>query len=65
VEPYVQFVKDHPHFLVLGTPDYPEDWLIRELLDVGSHLRFLGMVPNEYKDWHVFEVTMPDAAKGI
>jgi len=66
VEPYVQFVKDHPHFLVLGTPSYPEDWLIRQLLAIGSHLRFLGMVPNDYKDWHVFEVTMPDAAaKGI
>jgi hypothetical protein len=65
VEPYVQFVKEHPHFLVLGTPNYPEDWLIRQLLHVGSHLRFLGMVPNEYKDWHVFEVTMTDPAKGI
>ena len=28
VMPYRDFVAKTPHFFVLGTPDYPEDWLI-------------------------------------
>jgi hypothetical protein len=59
VEPYKKFVSEHDHFLVVGTPDYPEDWLISELLTSHADMRFLGTFPNNYKDWHVFEVTMP------
>jgi len=56
---YRQFVADHPHFLVLGTPDYPEDWLIRRLLDIHATLDYLGSFPVPYKDHDVYAVTMP------
>src|SRR5262249_102770 len=32
VAPYRDFIRQTPHFFVLGTPDYPEDWLIPKLL---------------------------------
>ena len=61
VEPYVQFVKEHPHFLVLGTPNYPEDWLIPKLLDDGADLKFKGELrQSSYKDSMIFEVKLRD-----
>jgi hypothetical protein len=63
VEPYRRFMAEHDHFLVIGTPDYPEDWLIRELLAKHADMHFLGIFPNNYKDWHVFEVTMPGGVR--
>lgn len=59
VEPYRQFVAEHPEFLVLGTPDYPEDWLLRRLLDIHAALRYLGDFPGPYKDTQLYQVTMP------
>lgn len=59
VDPYPQFVAEHPRFLVLGTVDYPEDWLLRELLDIHASLQYLGQVPGPYKDHDLFVVTMP------
>ena len=35
---------------VLGTPDYPEDWLIPKLLDDGAELQFKGELRSSYKD---------------
>lgn len=57
--PYRQFVAEHPHFLVVGTPDYSEDWLLRRLLDIHAKLEYLGNFPIPYKDTEIFEVTMP------
>ena len=59
VAPYRDFIRQTPHFFVLGTPDYPEDWLIPKLLDDGAQLQFKGELPGSYKDHMVFEVTMP------
>jgi hypothetical protein len=59
VTPYPQFVSEHPRFLVLGTPDYPEDWLIKRLLDIHATLRYLGDIAGPYKDHQLYEVTMP------
>jgi hypothetical protein len=59
VEPYKQFVQEHPKFLVYGTFDYPEDWLLRKLLADGASLRFLGDFPDLYKDSTLYEVTIP------
>ncbi len=59
VAPYAQFVAEHPHFLVVGTPDYAEDWLIPRLLDIHAKLQYLGSFPIPYKDTQIFEVTMP------
>jgi hypothetical protein len=60
VDPYPQFVAAHPRFLVFGTPDYPEDWLIRRLLDIHASLRFLGEFNGPYKDRDLYLVTMPN-----
>lgn len=61
VDPYPQFVAEHRRFLVLGTPDYPEDWLIRRLLDIHASLQYVGQFPGPYKDHDLFVVTMPGA----
>jgi hypothetical protein len=62
---YREFVAKTPHFLVLGTPDYPEDWLIPKLLDDGAELDFKGELRSSYKDNMVFEVTLPSAKASL
>jgi hypothetical protein len=57
--PYSQFVAEHPRFLVLGTPDYPEDWLLRCLLDSDAQVQFIGNFAGPYKDSQMFEVIIP------
>ncbi len=59
VEDYRAFTRRSPHFLVLGTPDYPEDWLIPKLIADKAELNFLGEVKPGYKDQMLFEVRMP------
>ena len=58
VTPYLDFVAAHPVFLVLGTPDYPEDWLLRALLAMHEDVRYLGELPVPYKDTQLYEVTV-------
>jgi hypothetical protein len=64
VEPYQEFVRKSPRFIVLGTPDYPEDWLIPKLLDDGAQLDFIGELHNSYRDHLIFEVTL-ETAKNV
>ncbi len=59
VVPYREFLAAHPVFLVLGTPDYPEDWLLRALLAGHADVRYLGEFPELYKDTQLYEVTVP------
>jgi len=59
VTPYRDFIRQTPDFYVLGTPDYPEDWLIPKLLDDGAELQFKGELSSGYKDHMIFEVTLP------
>jgi 4-amino-4-deoxy-L-arabinose transferase-like glycosyltransferase len=61
VMPYHDFVRQNSHFFVLGTPDYPEDWLIPKLMDDGAELDFKGELRSSYKDNMVFEVTLSAA----
>jgi 4-amino-4-deoxy-L-arabinose transferase-like glycosyltransferase len=61
VDGYRRFVQDHRQFLVLGTPDYPEDWLLRRLMDVGARLDYEGDFPGPYKDSQLFLVNMPES----
>jgi len=56
VVPYREFVAIHPVFLVLGTPDYPEDWLLRALVATDAELRYLGEIPLPYKDTQLYQV---------
>ena len=59
VEAFRDFAQSHPRFLVLGTPDYPEDWLLRYLLAIHAKVEFLGEFPSEYKDSQMFVAEMP------
>jgi 4-amino-4-deoxy-L-arabinose transferase-like glycosyltransferase len=59
VMPYGDFIRQNTHFFVLGTPDYPEDWLIPKLLDDGADLQFKGELDSSYRDHMIFEVTIP------
>ena len=58
-EPYSQFVAEHRQFLVFGTPEWPEDWLIPCLKDSHATVRQVGNFPGPYPDTQLFEVTMP------
>jgi len=58
VEPYHDFIAQTDHFFVLGTPDYPEDWLIPKLIDDGADLQFKGELHSTYRDHMIFEVTI-------
>ncbi len=60
VAPYGSFVQEHPVFLVLATADYPEDWLLRALLDSRARLEYLGNFAGLYKDTQLYRVTMHD-----
>ena len=55
-EPYRQFLAQHPAFYVLGTYDYPEDWLLRALQHEGARILVLGRVRGSYKDHELYEV---------
>jgi hypothetical protein len=57
VEPFDTFVRDHHQFLVLGTPEYAEDWLLRYLIAHHANLQLLGEFPSEYKDSKLFLVS--------
>jgi hypothetical protein len=59
IMPYRQFVRLHPKFLVFGTVDYPEDWLLRKLLADGATMRYLGDFATSYKDSTLYEITLP------
>ncbi len=56
IEPFPNFVAQHHRFLVLGTPLYPEDWLIPVLLDQHASLKYLGSFASPYKDHELYEV---------
>jgi len=58
VTPYSEFLRGHSKFLVLGTPEYPEDWLLHALLDSHATVQYLGDLPGPYKDKQLYLVTI-------
>jgi hypothetical protein len=62
VVPYHDFLATHPHFFVVGTYTYPEDWLLRKLYVDGAVLIYRGKVRSTYKDDDLYEVKA-DAAR--
>jgi hypothetical protein len=62
VETLDDFEARHPRFLVLGTLNYPEDWLLRKLEADGDTVRHLGTYDVSYKDKDLYEVTIQTAA---
>ena len=61
VEPYAAFLSQHPVFYVLGTYDYPEEWLLRKLQSDGARIEVLGRVEGSYKDHELYRVQQPAA----
>lgn len=59
VEPYREFVSTHQTFYVLGTYDYPEDWVLRKLQADGARLEVLGRATGSYKDHELYEASFP------
>ena len=57
VVPYQQFIREHPRFLVFGTYNYAEDWLLRKLVADGATVRLLGNYQSNYRDHQLYEVT--------
>ncbi len=52
------FESAHPHFLVLGTYNHPEDWLLPTLLAEGDTVSYLGTFHTSYMDKDLYEVTI-------
>ncbi len=62
IMPFQEFTRQHSKFLVLGTYNYPEDWLLRKLLADHATIRFLGDYDSGYKDEQLYEVTLAPSA---
>ncbi len=62
IMPYQQFIRQHSTFLVFGTYNYPEDWLLRKLVADHATLRFLGDYSAGYKDEQLYQVTLAPTA---
>lgn len=58
VEDFVKFEIAHPRFLVLGTYNHPEEWLLRTLIAEGHTVRYLGSFETSYIDKDLYEVTI-------
>jgi hypothetical protein len=57
IEPFGAFVSTHRRFLVLGTPGYAEDWLLRYLMaQQHAKLELVGEFPSESKDSQLYLV---------
>jgi hypothetical protein len=61
VASYADFIHQHREFLVLGTYDDPEEWLLQKLDDDGAQLTWLGTYEVPYADSNLYLV---DLAKG-
>ena len=58
VESLSTFTREHSHFLVFGTFDYPEDWLLRKLAAEGASIESIGRFSTPYKDKDLYEVRL-------
>jgi hypothetical protein len=58
---YTDFIHQHREFLVLGTYDAPEEWVLRKLHDDGAQLTWLGTYPVPYVDSNLYLVNLTAA----
>jgi hypothetical protein len=61
VSSYTDFIHQHRDFLVLGTYDAPEEWVLRKLHDGGARLTWLGAYPLPYVDSNLYLVSLTAA----
>jgi 4-amino-4-deoxy-L-arabinose transferase-like glycosyltransferase len=62
VQSYCSFILGHPRFLVLGSYNHPQGWLLRKLEIDGAQLKILGTYTKTYDEHEVYEVTVPASA---
>jgi Dolichyl-phosphate-mannose-protein mannosyltransferase len=62
VEPYCNFVRKHPRFLVLGAYNHPQGWLLKKLDMEGADLRIIGTYAGITEEAQLYEVTLSKAA---
>jgi hypothetical protein len=55
---YTDFIHQHREFLVLGTYDAPEEWLLQKLDDDGARLTWLGTYKVPYVDSDLYLVNL-------
>ena len=57
VSPYQEFIRAHPRFIVLGSIEYPEDWLLRKLVAEGAKVQQIGTIQGHlYRDDTLYEI---------
>ena len=57
VTPYQEFIRRFPRFIVLGSIEYPEDWLLRKLVAEGAKVRQIGSIQGHmYRDDTLYEI---------
>jgi hypothetical protein len=59
VAAYDDFLREHREFLVLGSYDAPEEWLLRKLKDDHARLTWLGAYSIPYVDANLYLVDLP------
>jgi hypothetical protein len=57
VDSYQHFTLDHKHFYVVGSIEYPEEWLLRKLVADGATLILLKPAEG-YHGGEIYEVTL-------
>jgi Dolichyl-phosphate-mannose-protein mannosyltransferase len=55
---YQDFIRQHREFLVFGTYDAPEEWLLQKLDDDGAQLTWLGTYQVPYVDTDLYLVDL-------
>jgi hypothetical protein len=65
ITPYREFIKQNPQFIVLGTPGFPEDWLLEKLHDDGAEIHLVLNQKNGYRDRQLFQVRVRRNEVGI
>jgi hypothetical protein len=63
VDPYAEFTRRYPTFLLYGNPRDPEDWLVRELRKEGASMTYLAQHPGRFYESVLLEVTQRSAEK--
>jgi hypothetical protein len=58
VASFADFIHQHREFLVLGTYDAPEEWLLQKLADDGAQLTWLGTYQVPYVDTDLYLVDL-------
>jgi hypothetical protein len=59
VEDYQRFLSTHSRFMVLATPGFPTDWVMRKMQDDGVPLTFKGEFPLQHGNSILAEVSGP------